>query len=178
MIGRLPLSFTDVVLGFIGAAVLLLTLSSRYLVWDRGNGLSMPRLKKEKKIQVEDLKALAVAMSCGSAPIRFAAMMFNTPDRPSEDDVLNIQMSIENGKLGFDWVLLAPRNIEDQEKFKAFSRAQGLEPINRSLNGVSYIRVDSMDVAKFTASVATEIYHHPLNEPLRLIYKGFSWPPH
>lgn len=177
VIGRLPLSFTLAVLVCIGALVFSLTMGSRYLVWDRGKGLSLPRWKKETKIQLDDLKALAVAMSGGSAPIRFAVIMFNTPDRPSEDDVLNIQMSVENGRLGFEWVLLAPRNIEDQEKFRAFARARGLKPLDRSMNGVSYIRVETMDVARFTANVATEMYHHPSQAPLGLIHEGFAWPP-
>jgi hypothetical protein len=73
-------------------------------------------------------------------------------------------------------VLLAPRNIEDQEKFRAFARAHGVEAIARSENGVSYLRVEGTDVAKFTATVVTEMYHRPSNAPLGLVYEGFDWP--
>lgn len=83
---------------------------------------------------------------------------------------------MENGKAGFDWVLLAPRNVEDQEKFKAFARAQGHEPIAHSQNGVSYLRVECPDVAKFATDVASEMYHLPPTEPVGLVYEGFEWP--
>jgi len=85
-------------------------------------------------------------------------------------------MSFENGKSGFDWVLLSPRNIEDEAKFKEFARAQGLEPVAHLQNVVSYLRVECADVAKFTARLVTEMYHRPADEPLGLVYEGFSWP--
>jgi hypothetical protein len=176
---RMPLSTAAIIVGVIVAvsvAVILATLKSGYLVMDRGK-VGMPRLLKETQVRTDHLPSLVGAMSRGSAPVRYAALMFGTPDRPSDEDALNIQISFENGKVGFDWVLLAPRNIEDQEKFRTFARAHGVEPVARSMNGVSYLRVESADVAKFTASVVTEMYHLPPNEPVGLVYEGFEWPP-
>lgn len=155
-------------------AAVFTRLNSDYLVFDRGQA-SMPRLLKETAVRESDLPALIEAMSRGTAPVRYATLIFSSPDRPSDQDALNIQISIENGKVGFDWVLLGPRNIEDLGKFKSFAIARGVEPIARSMNGVSYLRVECPDVANFTASVATEMYHHPSNEPLGLVYEGFEW---
>jgi hypothetical protein len=159
----------------VGVALGLLSQKFDYLAWDRGK-VGMPRLLKETEAHISDVPALANAIGRGSASVRYAALMFNTPDRPTDDDAVALQMSYENGKVGFDWVLLAPRNIEDQEKFKAFARAHGVEPVSRSMNGVSYLRVECPDVAKFTASVATEMYRYPANQPLGLVYQGFDWP--
>lgn len=157
----------------IGVVVVLVALKSDYLAWGRGK-VGMPRLLKETEIQTDKLPGLAEAIARGSAPVRWAALMLGTPDRPS--DAVTLQMSFENGKMGFDWVLLAPRNIEDQEKFKTFARAHGVEPVARSGDEVSYLRVEPADVAKFTTSVVTEMYHQPQNEPLGLVYEGFDWP--
>jgi len=168
------LSIAAIVLGLV-AAVLLVASRYDYFAWDRGKA-GMPRLLKQTEVRTDNLPGLAEALSRGSAPDRYAALIFNTPDRPSDEDALNIQMSFENGRMGFDWVLLAPRNIEDQEKFRAFARAHGVEAIARSENGVSYLRVEGTDVAKFTATVVTEMYHRPSNAPLGLVYEGFDWP--
>ncbi|GAA3903551.1 hypothetical protein GCM10022276_22750 [Sphingomonas limnosediminicola] len=157
------------------AALAMGPLKSTYLAWDRGK-TGMPRVLNETGIATSDLPALVGALSRGTAPVRWAALMFNTPDRPSDDDTLALQVSSESGKVGFDWVLLAPRNIEDQEKFKAFARSQGLVAATKSENGVSYLRVECPDAAKFAKSVATEMYHLPASEPLALIHQGFDWP--
>ena len=171
------LSTAVIIVGLIAAtavAVIFVTNRSDYLVWDRGK-VGMPRSLKQTEIRTDDLPELVEAMSRGRAPVRYAALIFSAPDRPSDQDALNLQISVENDKAGFDWVLLAPRNIEDQEKFRIFARAHGLEPVARSENGVSYLRVESPNVAKFAASVATEMYHHPASAPLGLVYEGFEW---
>ena len=159
----------------IAIAVVVLSARSTYLAWDRGK-VGTPRLLNETTIGTNDLPALVAALSRGSAPIRYAALMLNTPDRPSDDDAVALQISFENGTVGFDWVLLAPRNIEDQEKFKAFARSHGLVAAAKSENGVSYLRVECPDAAQFATSVVTDMYHLPPNEPLALVHEGFDWP--
>ena len=89
---------------------------------------------------------------------------------------MNLNLSFENGKVGFDWVLLAPRNLEDQEKFRAFTRQHGIELDSRSMNGVHYLRVERGDIATFITSVVTEMYGRPRDEPLTLVHDGFEWP--
>jgi len=168
------LSAAAIIVGVV-VAVVLVTLRSGYLAWDRGK-VGLPRLLKETEVRADDLPALVEAMSRGTGTVRYAALIFTTPDRPSDEDVLNLQVSVENGKAGFDWVLLAPRNIQDQDKFKIFARAYGFEPAARLENGVSYLRVESPDVAQFATKVVTEMYHYPRNEPMGLVYEGFEWP--
>jgi hypothetical protein len=158
------------------AVVLIYPWGSRTIVWDRDKAVSVPRVLKSIEVQVGDLPAVVEAMSRGSAAVRWAALAFTTPDRATDDDALNIQISIENGKVGFDWVLLGPRNIEDQEKFRTFVRARGIEPVRRTVNGVQYLRVESADAADLAASIVTEMYHLPPSEPLGLFHEGFDWP--
>jgi hypothetical protein len=158
------------------AVVIVPNLQSSYLAMDRNGSVGSLRLLKQTEVSLNDLPAIATALSHGSAKVRYAALIFGTPDRPSDDDVINLQLSFEDGKVGFDWVLLAPRNIEDQQHFTEFARAHHLEPVTKSMNGVSYLRVESDDVAKFAASVVTEMYHLPPGEPLGFVHVGFDWP--
>lgn len=156
------------------AVLVLYASKSSYLAWDRGK-VGMPRLLNETEIATNDLPSLVDALSHGTSTVRWAALMFNTPDRPSDDDSVALQVSAENGRVGFDWVLLAPRNIEDQDKFKIFARAHNFAVTAKSENGVSYLRVECPDAAKFTSSVVTEMYHLPSDQPLALIHDGFDW---
>ena len=162
-----------VAIGFAGLAASLL--KSRLLVWDRDRKWGVPRWLKPVAVRLDDLPALVEALSQGSAKVRYAGLVFNTPDRPDRDPV-NLNLSFENGTVGFDWVLLAARNLEDQEAFRAFARAQGHEPATLSMNGVSYLRVERGDIARFTASIVTEMYQCPATQPLELVYEGFDWP--
>jgi len=172
----MQLSAAVVIVGLVVVAALIMVASkSRYLAWDRGKA-GMPRVLNETEIATNNLPALVDALSRGTATVRWAALMFNTPDRPSGDDAVALQVSSENGRVGFDWVLLAPRNIEDQEKFKAFARSQGFVAAAKSENGVSYLRVECPDPAQFATIVVTEMYHLPPNEPLALVHEGFDWP--
>ena len=166
----------SLVAALVVAVVILSPLSSAYLAWDRGKGVSVPKLLVPAEVHISDLRSIVDAMSRSSETVRYAGLTFGTPDRPSDDGGVNLNLTFENERVGFDWVLLAPRNIEDQEKFRTFARAHGFEPVNRSMNGVSYLRVESGDIAKFTASIVTEMYDLPANEPLGLFHEGFGWP--
>ena len=157
-------------------AVVTRLLNSRVVVRDRNQLFGMPRLLKPVAVRLDELAALVEAMSNGSAGVRYAGLTFNTADRPSAEDAVNLNLPIENGKVGFDWVLLAPRNLQDQGKFESFARTCGIELSTHSLNGVSYLRVECEDVAKFTASIVTEMYNCSPTEPLQLVHEGFDWP--
>jgi hypothetical protein len=107
----------------------------------------------------------------------FAVFMFSTPDRASSEDVLNIQFSVENGKAGFDWVLLAPRNIEDEALFVDFARQRGYTPARHEMNNVKYLRVEAGDIARLCSDVISELYRIPASMKVELITEGFAWKP-
>ena len=156
------------------AAVLLI--GSRMPDAAREKPHAQPTLMQDEA-RLSQLPALVQALSRGRAEPRWVALMFSTPDRPSYDDAINLNLSVEDGRVGFDWLLLAPRNIEDQERFRLFARSRGVEPSPRTMNGVSYLRVESVDVAQFTTAVVTEMYQRPSEQSLDLVHDGIEWPP-
>jgi hypothetical protein len=146
------------------------------LLWDRSKLFQLPKLARARSVQLSDLPRIVDAVSRATAKVRYAGLTFNTPDRPKDNDAVNLNLSFENERVGFDWVLLAPRNLRDEATFREFARAKGIEPVLRKMNGVSYLRVECEDIAKFTTSIATEMYACPYDQPLTLFHDGFTWP--
>ena len=107
----------------------------------------------------------------------FAVFMFTTPDRPASEDSLNLQLSLENGTPGMDWVLLGRRNVEDADRVRALASALGFSPTEQEGNGVRYLRVEGGDIGKLTESVMTQLYGIPRGAQVDLITEGFEWRP-
>ena len=101
--------------------------------------------------------------------------MFNTPDRPGPDNALNLQVSVEQGRAGFDWVLLAPRNIEDRERFMRFATDAGYQVEAREMNRVTYLRVEGGDLAALLSGVVVKLYGVSESMQLDMIAEGFAW---
>ena len=163
------------------AAALMLALAAflrnaGVLTWDRGTRFKHLRLRKGREVRLSDLPRIVKAMSIATATVRYAGLTFDTPDRP-DIDAVNLNLSFENGVVGFDWVLIADGNRKDEAAFRAFASAKGVTPVERSMNGVSYLRVECDDVPGFTASIVTEMYRRPGDPVLGLFHEGFEWPP-
>jgi hypothetical protein len=174
----------SVVASFCVAIALLVSQASSFSRWvnssvialDRSEGVSVPRVLTADNVQLADMPVIAAAMSESKAEVRYASLAFCPADCRSDDDSLNIQISMEDRKIGLDWVLLGSRNIRDQERFKSFVQTKGFEVVEKNENGVSYLRVDSKDAAELASRIVTEMYQMLPNETLSLYHEGFDWP--
>jgi hypothetical protein len=151
----------------VGAAVLVGLLG----IWIRSRSGTPYHVTLSQIPQVLD------QLSSSTSTPAFAVFLLSSPDLPSGDDVLNIQFSMENGHPGFDWVLLAPRNISDEQRFIDFARSAGYKPTGMEGNGVRYLRVESGDLTKLCSSVITDLYRLPKSSSLEMIVEGFDWKP-
>ena len=100
------------------------------------------------------------------------------PDTARSDGfAANLQVSMESGALGLDWVLLAERNVEDRAKFVSVVAAQGLEPKQLVGNGVHYLRFEGSDhIADLCATVLQSMYGVTDSTQMQLITTDFAWP--
>jgi hypothetical protein len=89
--------------------------------------------------------------------------------------VLNIQFSIENGRVGFDWCLIAPQNVRDESCFIEFANARGYRVNRKHANKVVYLRIEDGDLARLCQDVITRMYSLPETAIIDLIVEGFSW---
>jgi len=154
-------------LWIIGAAILI---SATYF-------LIRSRIVPTYQVNSSDFARVLDQLSRSTSNPAFAAFMFSTPDHPAHHDVINIQLSLESGRPGFDWVLLGPRNIADEKRFLEFARAAGYEPSAEEMNGVRYLRVETGDLVRLCGDIITKMYGLPKTARVDMIVQGFAWPP-
>jgi hypothetical protein len=135
------------------------------------------RVAPQPKATVKQIPELLAAMSSPSSFPTFVVFLFTTPDQPGDDNAINLQFSLEDHKAGLDWVLIAPRNLRDEDRFVAFARSAGFEPERHEMNNVSYWRIETGDIASLCRRVITDLYRIPATQPLDLIVEGFKWAP-
>jgi hypothetical protein len=90
---------------------------------------------------------------------------------------LNVQFSFEDGSVGFDWVLLAPINIEQREKAESYAASRGQKLVEHSMNDVAYLRTTAGDLAALCHGILHELYGVRTNEELWVAVGGVEWPP-
>jgi hypothetical protein len=151
-------------LSFIGIAILV----GVVIVFTR------TRVPHEAVVTVAQIGRVFESLSAAPPGVAFAVISFTTPERPAPKDALDVQFFKENGRIGFDWPLTAPRNVEDEERFLSFARESGFAPRSLETNGVRYHRVDEGDVLQLCLRVITELYGRPPETQIELIIEGFD----
>lgn len=103
----------------------------------------------------------------------FVVFMFSIPG--NHDETLpNLQYSIEYGRFGFDWVLMAPQNIKDENSVADFIKRRGYSSSKREANDVPYLRVEDEGVENLGLEILRDLYHLPSDTKLELIVEGFD----
>lgn len=103
----------------------------------------------------------------------FVVFMFSIPG--NHDETLpNLQYSIENGQLGFDWVLLAPQNIQDETLVTDFIKRLGYTLSKREMNAVPYLRIEGEAIGDLGLKILRDLYQLPSDSKLQLIVEGFD----
>jgi hypothetical protein len=94
---------------------------------------------------------------------------------PAAVDALNIQFSIENGHVGFDWVSNGQLNDPEIARVSAFFAQQGATLSSRSMNGVNYLRTERGDLPKLAQDLLRTVFGVTDHQDMQLIAEGFTW---
>jgi hypothetical protein len=158
-----------------GVVLFLLSRSDSYLVMKRkgvGVGIMTPR-----PVLVSQIPSVFDQLKANHKDASWAAFTFCPAGEPATDqNSVNIQYSVEGGKIGFDWVLLAPRNIADKDKIVAFMKDKHYTVLEREGNGVRYLRVEDGDLVQLGKQIA-EFYHLQADGQMGIFADGFEWKP-
>ncbi|HKW11434.1 MAG TPA: hypothetical protein VJO33_13710 [Gemmatimonadaceae bacterium] len=106
----------------------------------------------------------------------FAVFLFGERGQsPASADALNVQFSIENGQVGLDWVLLAQPNLAARDRVAAFFAQRRRPLVERTENGVSYLRVETGDLAGLCRDLLRSVFGVTDQQDMVLIPEGFDW---
>lgn len=96
------------------------------------------------------------------------------PGDPNEPSHVELQFSLENGTIGFDWVLLGDIKLRDKDKFLHIANTLGHTISSKTENGVSYLRVEDGDFIELCRKLMRDIYGASKNTQIELVAARFE----
>lgn len=127
-------------------------------------------------VRVADVPRILERIAATGEEGAFAVFIFDAPDRGGVDDRVNVQFSIEEGKPGFDWVLLTATNLRDRDRYARLAASLGHAVREREMNDVPYLRVEDGDLAQLCLRVMQDLYRLGPADPVELLVEGFEPP--
>ncbi len=87
---------------------------------------------------------------------------------------IELQFSIENNQIGFDWVLLGEEKERDKEKFVFLAHDRGFQIQEFEGNNVRYLRIIEGNIVELCLEIMKEIYKTTDDQPVEVIAKNFE----
>ncbi len=140
-------------------------------------GVGRTRAMPVQLLSLAELPELVATMAGTQGEPVHTGIWFNTPGQPGPENAVHLNFSLENGRIGFDWVMAGDRNVKDLDRFLAFARGRGFEPKEMTKNGLSYFRIEEGDLVALAAGIVTKLYANPVAQPMQMVCEGFDWPP-
>ena len=146
-------------------SLLLLAGIVMYIFWRsrRDQGI------RRKTIAVADVGDVFRQISVQGVETSFAVFAIQTGE---EDDAVEIQFSVEDGRTGLDWILMSPANIEEKPKVIQYAASKGVEWQEKEMNDWLYLRIEQGDVVGLCTSLIENLYQV---EQVELKYGGFRY---
>jgi hypothetical protein len=131
----------------------------------------------ETKVKMADIPPIFEKLRAVEKDGSFAVFIYTPPGKEPSNEAINIQFSIEGGRIGFDWVLIGPLNIRDKDKFVQLAGKLGYKIVEREMNNVKYLRVEEGgSLPRLCEASLRELYSISAETELDLIPEGFTWP--
>lgn len=86
-----------------------------------------------------------------------------------------IQFSLEQSRIGLDWLLNTRQGIADADRFSSLAKSLGQPVLEREQNGVKYLRVEQGDLLALAEAVLADLYDVKQSDLLRLQTSGIEW---
>jgi hypothetical protein len=106
----------------------------------------------------DELPRIVSEWQMNSEDESFVVFFFNLPETQDEDPP-NLQYSVEDGRLGLDWVLVSAQNVRDEEAISRFIKNNGYGVTKKEMNGVEYLRVEGSGLEQLGLKILRDFYH-------------------
>jgi len=147
-----------------------------FVVMVLAGGLLLRR-GKEARVTTADIPAVFAKVAAEGKNGTFAAFCFRIADETVKDTAVNVQFSVEDGRVGLDWVLIAEVNRRDRQKFAELARRLGHTVTeHKARNGCEYLRTEDGDLVELCRASITDLYGLAQSAELGLVWQGFDWP--
>ena len=123
-------------------------------------------------IRVRDVPRAIAELRRKGGEHSFLVLMFDPPGRPGAD-AINLQLSIDNARLGLDWVLLSSANRADRPRVEALIRQHGHECREEGANDVHFLRVEDGDLSELASAILTDLYGLKPEDRIDTVAEGF-----
>jgi hypothetical protein len=135
------------------------------------------RRGNEAEVKLSEIPAVFEKVKEAGKDATFAAFCFRIEDAMVKDKAVNVQFSIEDERIGFDWVLICEVNRRDRDKFLALARRLGHTITEHTAkNGCEYLRAEDGDLVQLCRASISELYGLPESAEVGLAWQGFAWP--
>jgi hypothetical protein len=126
-------------------------------------------------LQVRDVPRAIAALRQRGREHSFFVIMFE-PGGATGAEAINLQLSIDHGRLGLDWVLISPANLADCAKVETYMRSRGHSVQDLATNGVRFLRVEDGDLTGLTMAILTDLYRRGEDTKVETVADGFELP--
>jgi len=147
-----------------------------WFVRSRSAGAGLPGPAAGNRVAASDIPAILAQLEVSGKEGDFTVFMFDPHDGAAGDGI-NLQYSIEQGVVGFDWVLIGPRNVADKTRIAEIATILGFQVQEREMNQVRYLRVTGHGIADLGIAIIQDFYRLDPATRVRMIAEGFEWNP-
>ena len=124
-----------------------------------------------KTISVSDIGEVYRQISTQGVETSFAVFVI-APPQWDEEDTLEVQLSVEEGVTGLDWILMSEPNQREKPRVIQYALCKGAEWQECEMNKWFYLRIEQGDLVELCTSLIRDLYEA---EDVLLKYGGFEY---
>lgn len=133
---------------------------------------SLPAPEQQDQVTLDQIDSVWDALRRTGSEGSFAVFMSGPSVAAPE-----FQFSIQEGRVGLDWVLINEANVRGKEAFERMLDSAGAAYRELERNGVRFIRTEDERAPELCRRVVKEIFDFDAGASLNLIIESFEWPP-
>ena len=134
------------------------------------------RQKRRQEASADEIPKVISQLQESAQDGHFVVFIF-VPSDSKDGEAVNLQYSIDSGVVGFDWVLISPRNIADKATVIELASRLGYRLEEREENGCRFLRMTGSGISELGARIIQDVYKIDRQTKLELMIQGFEWQP-